>query len=109
MQLKRLEGENEDAFIYRVCENKGSVELGLETWDDVGSFLNSVLGHDYSSSKYRKAYQYTQNMIEANKDKFYDLDAQIEELESLKEEIKSERIKAQTANIERNRIDRPAL
>ena len=104
MQLQRYDGENEDAFIYRICGMKGSE--GLLTWNDIGSYLNSVLGHDYSSSKYRKAYQYTQTMIEANKDKFYDIDAQIEELEATKEELRKERMKLQTVNIERNRIDR---
>ena len=102
--IKRFENESEDAFIYRVCEAKGTD--GLDTWDDIGSFLNEQLGHDYSSSKYRKAYQYTQRMVEANKDKFYDIDAQIEELEATKEEIRKERMKLQTVNIERNRIDR---
>ena len=102
--IKRFENESEDAFIYRVCEAKGTD--GLDTWGDIGSFLNEQLGHDYSSSKYRKAYQYTQRMVEANKDKFYDIDAQIEELEATKEELRKERMKLQTVNIERNRIDR---
>ena len=101
MLVKRYANENEDSFIYRVCEAKTT-----ETWDDIGDYLNGELGHDYSSSKYRKAYQSAKNMIDANMDKFYDIDAQLEELENLKEEIKTERIKNQTVNIERNRISR---
>ena len=102
--IKRFENETENAFIYRVCENKGTEGLG--TWEEVADYLNEELGHDYSSSKYRKAYQYTQTMIDANKEKFFDIDAQIEELEIVKEELRKERIKLQTANIERNRIER---
>lgn len=102
--LRRYENESEDAFIYRVCDAKGTEDL--LTWEDIGDFLNDELGYNYSSSKYRKAYQYTQNMIEANKDKFYDVDSQIEELETLKEELKRERVKLQTVNIEKNRLDR---
>lgn len=101
MLVKRYIDENEDSFIYRVCEAKTN-----ETWEEIGNYLNSILGHEYSSSKYRKAYQSGKNMIEANMDKFYDIEAQIEELENLKQEIKTERIKNQTVNIERNRVDR---
>lgn len=102
--VKRYENENEESFIFRVCEAKGTD--GLETWEDIANYLNDELGYDYTSSKYRKPYQYTQKVVEGNKDRFYDIDTQIEELEALKEEIRKERYKLQTVNIERNRIDR---
>lgn len=101
MTLERFENENEASFIFRVCEAKTT-----ETWDEIGQFLNEKLGYNYSSSKYRKAYQSATKMIDANQDKFYDIDSKIEELETLKDEIKKERIKNQTLNIERNRLDR---
>ena len=45
-------------------------------------------------------------MLEANEDIFSDDDGYKEELNSLKHDIKSERLKLQTLNLERNRLDR---
>lgn len=101
MNIKRYDGENELSFIYRVCDAKTT-----QTWEEIGNYLNECLGKNNSSSAYRKAYQYTKKMVDANQDKFYDIDAQIEELEELKKEIELEKKKIQTLNIEKNRIDR---
>lgn len=101
MDIKRYDGEDEFSYIYRVCDAKTS-----ETWDEIGDYLNDKLGKNQSSSSYRKPYQYTQRMVEANKERFYDVDARIEELEQLKEDIRKERQKLHTVNLERNRIDR---
>ena len=45
-------------------------------------------------------------MLAANQSKFVDSDAQLQELDKKLEDIRKERIKLQTANIERTRVDR---
>ena len=44
-------------------------------------------------------------MLAANQSKFVDSDAQLQELDKKLEDIRKERIKLQTANIERGRVD----
>lgn len=102
INVKKLEGESEIKYIVRVCDAK-TPDL---TWEEVGIYLNDTLGHDYSSSKYRKMYQYFNMVKDDLAEEFYDVDAQIEELEELKEEIRKEKVKLQTLNLERNRITR---
>lgn len=102
MKIKRYENESDDELIYRVCSLKE--EIG--TWEDIADILNDLLNQEYSSSKYRKAYQYFNKMLDANQSKFVDCETQLQELEELKEELRKERKKLQTVNLERNRIDR---
>lgn len=104
MTIERLFNENEDSFIYRVCSLKG-IE-GLEDWDRVGKFLNEKLGYNYSSSKYRKVYQSAKKMEEARKNITHSIESELEELEALKQEITNEKIKLQTLNLEKNRVNR---
>ena len=42
----RLENEQDDELIYRVCKDK---EL-IGSWDDVKDILNDLLGYDYGES-----------------------------------------------------------
>lgn len=102
MELRRYDMETDEELIYRICSMKE--EIG--TWEEVGSILNELLDQNYSESKYRKAYQSFQKMLDANQSKFVDSESQMEELENLKDELRKERIKLQTCNIERNRINR---
>ena len=48
----RLENEQDDELIYRVCKDK---EL-IGSWEDVKDILNDLLGYDYGESTYRKKY-----------------------------------------------------
>lgn len=97
MNIKRYKDESEIKFIIRCCQAKTN-----ETWDEIGDFLNSSLGNNYSSSKYRKMFQYY-NMV---KDEMYDIgiEEQIKELEEIKEELYKERCKLQDANRERRSV-----
>ncbi len=102
MIITRNVGETDDQLIYRVC----SVKDTIGTWNDVADVLNELLGKSYDESVYRKKYQSFTNIFNANQEKFVTDKAQLEDIEIQKELLRKERIKLQTANVERNRIDR---
>lgn len=102
MQFYRLDNETDDQLIYRICSQK---EL-IGSWDDVAKVLNEVLGNNYSESAYRKKYQSFSKMLESNEHLFCDYDTQVESLKQQIEDLRKEKIKVQTLNLERNRIDR---
>lgn len=98
--IKRYEGETEEELLYRVGQRKD--EIG--TWDDVAALMNMLLGYDYGEAKYRKQYAILKKIYE-NSESCSD-EEYLNELQELKQELKSERIKIQTLNLERNKIDR---
>jgi len=102
MEYKRYDGESEEELVFRVCSEKDKIG----SWQDVANILNKILGTEYTESKFRKSYQAFQKMLEANKDKFVDGDSYTKELDLKYESLRKERIKLQTANIERTRVDR---
>lgn len=104
LNFNRKPDESEEELIYRVCSQKESNPSW--TWNDVAETLNELLGNDYTESKYRKQYSAFQKMLKANKDIFVDEDSYSKELDKKYEDIKKERIKLQTLNVERNRINR---
>ena len=65
---ERQSGENENAYIYRICERKDAIG----TWQDVADILNIELGHDWNESTYRKRYSAFKQMLSDNMDKFSD-------------------------------------
>ena len=98
MNIKKLENESDLHFAIRCCEAKTT-----ETWDEIGEYINLITHNNYTSSRWRKMYQYyTLVKEELEIDSFDDL----EEIKTLKQELKSERLKLQTLNLERNRLDR---
>lgn len=102
MGYKRYENESEEELIYRVCKDKDLIG----NWEQVSEILNKILNYEYTSSKYRKQYQSFQKMLKANQSKFTDSNKQLEEIKKQIEILRKERIKNQTVNIERNRVDR---
>ena len=102
MEFKRLENETDEELIYRVCSQKETIG----TWEDVKDILNSLLGSDFGESTYRKKYQAFQKLMQANEHKFLNDDNYVKELRIERQELKKERIKLQTLNLERNRLDR---
>ena len=84
--FKRIENEDENAYIWRVCDNK---EL-IGTWQDVCNLLNEELDHDYNESWYRKMYQSFMMMFDSIKDKYFN-DEQIDRIEQKKQEFIKER------------------
>ena len=108
--LNKLPEETEEQYLWRVGHYIGD---GLvDSWKDIGDIVNSQLYTDESQYKtadtYRRqlstAKKYYDNVFSpmiSNSDSEYDSDIQ-KQLEALRKE----RIKIQTLNVERNRIDR---
>lgn len=102
LNYKRFEGESDEELIYRVTGDKEKIG----SWQDVADILNELLGTEYTESKFRKQRQAFDKMLQANRAKFIDSDTQLQELDKKLEDIRKERIKLQTANIERSRVER---
>lgn len=100
MNYKRLENETDKDLINRICSEKDNIG----SWQDVANIINNILGTSFTESKYRKNFKlYSQG--------YYDSQAKLveehsTELEDKLNKIKKERIKLQTLNIERNKLDR---
>lgn len=99
---KRFENETDEELIFRVCSDKDKIG----SWQQVADILNDLLGNEYTESKYRKQFQAFNKMLNANRKKFTDSNEQVKEIDEKIEELRKERIKLQTANIERGRVDR---
>lgn len=102
VELKRLNNESDEEVIYRICMAKE--EIG--TWQEVANALNNILGNEYTESKYRKQFQAFNKIMNANSNKILQGNDYAEDLENTRKELHKERIKLQTLNIERNRLDR---
>lgn len=98
----RLDGETDEQLIYRVCNDKQIIG----TWQDVADILNKLLNKEYTESAYRKMYQSFNKTFFANKNKIFNNDEYLSKVNDTEQKIRKERIKLQTANIERNRLDR---
>lgn len=96
MEYKRYESETEEELIYRVCSDKDKIG----SWQAVADILNGLLGTEFTESKFRKQFQAFEKMLEANREKFVDGDAQLEEIRLATETLKKERIKLQTEKLE---------
>lgn len=99
---KRLPDETDEELIYRVCQSKDMIG----TWNDVKDILNELLNVDYGESTYRKKFQAFEKMFNANQIKLTDTNERLAELDKRLEDIRKERVKLQTVNVERNRVDR---
>lgn len=49
-KYKRLDGETDDEFIFRVSKDKDQIG----TWEDMAALFNTILGYNYGESFYRK-------------------------------------------------------
>ena len=97
--FKRLDNEDENAYIWRVCDNKDLIG----TWQDVCSLLNSELNHDYNESWYRKMYQSFMMVFDSIKDKYFN-NEQLKKMEQKKQEIIKERCRLSDERTAYNRM-----
>lgn len=99
-EYTRLPNETDEALILRVCRDKDFIG----SWDDVAVVLNRLLGANYRPNTYRNNFQ------SYNKFRQVDLEKSesslLEEIKEQRRELEKEKIQIQTANIERNRINR---
>lgn len=100
MNYKRLENETDKDLINRICSEKDNIG----SWQDVTNIINNILGTAFTESKYRKNFRlYSEGYQDSQQKAIEEHNA---ELEKKLTEIKKERIKLQTLNAERNKLDR---
>ena len=90
--------EDENAYIWRICENKEKIG----TWQDVCDVLNKELGHEYNESWYRKMYQSFMTLFNAVKDQYVNSE-QAKYLDNKILELQKERQKLNAAKTEYTR------
>ena len=88
--LKRLPGETETQFVYRLASAREDGILDM-TWEDLARIFNQELGKNQCSSAYRKPYQNAQRY----RDEVFSAEDDAEILQKIREE-KQELYKART-------------
>lgn len=106
IDTRKLPSENDAQYIWRICQAKDNGTISNAKWDDIAYIINSELyGSNVDmykgASAYRKRYQYAKDLFENHV-----FDTPIDDLDTKLAEIRKERMKLQTLNIERTRIDR---
>lgn len=101
-KFQRMENETDTQLLFRICQLKD--EIG--SWQDVADILNDITGKEYNESTYRKKYNDFVRLYSQNRERLGDTREEIEELKRKEEEIRKERIKLQTLNLERGKYDR---
>lgn len=100
MEYNRLNNESDKDLINRICSEKDSIG----SWQDVANIINNILGTSFTESKYRKNFRLYSEGYNDSQTKV--AEEHNDDLEKKLNEIKKERIKLQTLNVERNKIDR---
>ncbi len=98
----KLENETDDDYINRVCEHHA--EIG--SWTKVAEIINNELNLKWDESTYRKRWRVREQIQEAIATNQCTSEELLSRLEAKEEKLRKERIKIQTMNAERNRIDR---
>ena len=88
--LKKMPGETETQFVYRLASAREDGLLDM-TWEDLAEVFNRELGKNQCSSAYRKPYQNAQRY----RDEVFSTEDNAEVLAKLREE-KQEIYKART-------------
>lgn len=107
---KRLDNETETHYIWRMGQAKDMGEINLN-WIELAEIMNTQLFDDeseyVSDSVFRKMYRTAKRFYdELFLPEFQSEENVDEKLQKQIEELRKERIKTQTANLERNRIER---
>ena len=89
VNYQRLDGESDEALIYRVCRDKDVIG----TWQDVADILNPLLGTDYGESTFRKKYAAFNQMFNANREMFTNSAEELERLRAEERRLEIEKVK----------------
>lgn len=96
VDLKKSTDENEEQFIWRLGQAKDAGLIDMD-WEEIADVINKECRNDDSEyrneSAYRKPYQQTKRFYEAGVFSKYDDDTYIQELRSVKHEIRKEKQK----------------
>ena len=85
---RRFDGETDEELIYRITGDKDKIG----SWQDVADILNELLGTEYTESKFRKQRQTFDKMLAANRNKFVNDSAQLEEIRLAQRELERSKI-----------------
>lgn len=105
MDLKKQENENDEQFIWRICQYKDSGLLDVG-WDEVADILNKELGLEDSpltEATFRKPYQQAKRFYDAGVFNADAEDTYLSELRLQKQELEKEKVKVRD---ERNELRR---
>lgn len=105
MDLKKQENENDEQFIWRICQYKDSGLLDVG-WDEVADILNKELGLEDSpltEATFRKPYQQAKRFYDAGVFNADAEDTYLSELRFQKQELEKEKVKVRD---ERNELKR---
>lgn len=103
MEYKKMNDENENQYILRICSMK---EQNSWTWQDIADILNDALGYNYGESAYRKRVQHFQTMMADNETNLFKDDKYLQSLREAKLDLEKERQKTYATNVEMRRLIR---
>lgn len=98
--LKRMDGEGQDQYFYRICNMKDSFGF---TWPQMAEIFNNEFGCNKGDTAYRKRWAAFKSVLDANTDKIVGENKYLEELKTEKRNIEKERKKLQTEKLEYNK------
>ena len=98
--LKRMDGETQDQYFYRICSMKDS--LGF-TWSQMAQIFNEEFGCEKGETAYRKRWAAFKSVFDANADKLVGEDKYLEEIKTARRELEKERQKLYATKIEASR------
>lgn len=108
MDLKKLENENEEQFLWRLGQAKDNGQIDL-SWDEIANIMNREFNNDdrpLSEAAYRRPYQHAKKFFESGV--FNDLseDRYIQELQEQKLELAKQTVKIRDERNELSRVIR---
>lgn len=96
MNLRREQNENEEQFIWRICQEKDSGRLDMD-WYEISDIINKEFRHDESEYRseaaYRKPYQQAKRFYEAGVFSRYIDSSYVAALRDAKQDIRKEKQK----------------
>ena len=98
--LKRMDGESQDQYFYRICSMKDS--LGF-TWPQMAEIFNDEFGCNKGDTAYRKKWAAFKGVFDANVDQILGEDKYLDEIKQAKHELEKERQKLYVTKVEMNR------
>lgn len=106
MNLQKLEKENLEQYIWRLGCAKDSGELDM-SWDEIADVINREIGQEdmpYSSSAFRKQYQYARKFYDNGVFNIVTSDEHLDEIQLRIHELAKQQIKTRDERNELNRM-----
>lgn len=82
--LKRMDGESQDQYFYRICKMKDV--LGF-TWPQMAEVFNKEFGTDYGDTSFRKKWAAFESIFTANEDRLIGDKKYLEEIKAATDEL----------------------